>query len=133
MVVRTICGAGRQTGPQHGQSLEAWLVHVPGLKVVWGSNPADARGLLKAAIRDPNPVCFMEHKGLYRHVKGEVPAGDHAVRVPVHVGPVRLGQRVGVRGVGPGAAVDEEVDRPSQPRNRPDANKRLRNRWQAKT
>jgi pyruvate dehydrogenase E1 component beta subunit len=80
LVVRTICGAGRQTGPQHGQSFEAWLGHVPGLKVVWGSNPADARGLLKAAIRDPDPVVVIESLSLWGQ-SGEVPEGDGVVPI----------------------------------------------------
>ncbi|MBI4538633.1 MAG: alpha-ketoacid dehydrogenase subunit beta [Gemmatimonadetes bacterium] len=80
MVVRTICGAGRQTGPQHGQSLEAWLSHVPGLKVVWGSNPADTRGLLKAAVRDPDPVVVIESLSLWGQA-GEVPDGDGMVPI----------------------------------------------------
>jgi pyruvate dehydrogenase E1 component beta subunit len=58
-------------GAHHSQSLEAWLAHVPGLKVVMPANPADAKGLLKAAIRDDNPVVFIEHRGLYRS-KGQV-------------------------------------------------------------
>ncbi len=60
MVIRTICAAGRRTGPQHSQNLEAWFAHVPGLKVVWGSTPSDAHGLLKAAIRDDGPVISIE-------------------------------------------------------------------------
>jgi acetoin:2,6-dichlorophenolindophenol oxidoreductase subunit beta len=65
MVVRTPHGGGLNAGPQHSQCLEAWFAHVPGLKVVIPSNPADAYGLLRAAIDDPNPVVFVEHKGLY--------------------------------------------------------------------
>ncbi|MBI2964282.1 MAG: alpha-ketoacid dehydrogenase subunit beta [Deltaproteobacteria bacterium] len=80
MVVRTICGAGRQTGPQHGQSFEAWLGHVPGLKVVWGSTPADARGLLKAAIRDADPVVVIESLSLWGQ-SGDVPEGDGVVPI----------------------------------------------------
>lgn len=71
MVVRTLCGAGRGTGPQHSQNLEAWLAHVPGLKVVWSSTPADAKGLLKAAVRDDNPVIVIESLSLWS-VRGEV-------------------------------------------------------------
>jgi pyruvate/2-oxoglutarate/acetoin dehydrogenase E1 component len=78
MVLRTQGGTGRSAGAQHSQSLEAWLVHIPGLRVVMPSNPADARGLLKTAIRSDDPVLFIEHKALYS-TKGEVPEGDHAV------------------------------------------------------
>jgi pyruvate/2-oxoglutarate/acetoin dehydrogenase E1 component len=72
LVVRTSHGGGTQAGPQHSQCLEAWLTHVPGLKVVCPSSPADAYALLRAAIDDPNPVVFVEHKALYA-AKGELP------------------------------------------------------------
>jgi pyruvate/2-oxoglutarate/acetoin dehydrogenase E1 component len=75
VVVRLPTGVVGGAGAEHSQSLEAVAMHTPGLKVVLPSNPADAKGLLKTAIRDPNPVLFFEHKGLYR-VKGEVPDGD---------------------------------------------------------
>jgi pyruvate dehydrogenase E1 component beta subunit len=65
MVLRTPHGGGLSAGPQHSQCLEAWLAHVPGLKVVCAATPADAYGLLRAAIEDPDPVIFIEHKGLY--------------------------------------------------------------------
>ncbi|MCW5656772.1 MAG: alpha-ketoacid dehydrogenase subunit beta [Burkholderiaceae bacterium] len=65
MVLRTPHGGGLNAGPQHSQCLEAWLAHVPGLKVVCPSTPGDAYALLRAAIRDPDPVVFVEHKGLY--------------------------------------------------------------------
>ena len=80
MVMRTMCGAGRNTGPQHGQSLEAWVAHVPGLKVVWPSNPADMKGLLKAAVRDDNPVVVIESLALWG-ARGEVPEDDHVVPI----------------------------------------------------
>jgi pyruvate/2-oxoglutarate/acetoin dehydrogenase E1 component len=80
LTVRVQCGISGAMGAHHSQSLEAWLTHVPGLKVVMPSNPADAKGLLKAAIRDDNPVIFIEHRGLYRS-KGEVPEGEHLVAV----------------------------------------------------
>ena len=64
LVLRTHCGAGLNAGPQHSGSLEAWAVHVPGLKVVMPATPADAKGLLKAAIRDDNPVIVVENKTL---------------------------------------------------------------------
>jgi acetoin:2,6-dichlorophenolindophenol oxidoreductase subunit beta len=75
VVVRLPTGVIGGAGAEHSQSLEAVAMHTPGLKVVLPSNAADAKGLLKTAIRDPNPVLFFEHKGLYR-VKGEVPDGD---------------------------------------------------------
>jgi 2-oxoisovalerate dehydrogenase E1 component len=75
VVVRMPTGAGTAAGPFHSQSNEAWFVHTPGLKVVYPSNPQDAKGLLLAAFEDPNPVLFFEHKFLYRSLKGEVPAG----------------------------------------------------------
>jgi len=78
VVLRTHTGAGLSAGPQHSGSLEAWAVHVPGLKVVMPSTPADVKGLLKAAIRDDNPVLFVENKTLYA-LKGEVPDGEHLV------------------------------------------------------
>ena len=65
IVVRTVAGGGRSYGPTHSQTLDAWFMHAPGLKVVAPSSPADARGLLKTAIRDDNPVLFIEHKLLY--------------------------------------------------------------------
>jgi pyruvate/2-oxoglutarate/acetoin dehydrogenase E1 component len=80
LTVRAQCGISGTMGAHHSQSLESWLAHVPGLKVVMPSNPADAKGLLKAAIRDDNPVVFVEHRGLYWS-KGEVPDGDHAVPI----------------------------------------------------
>lgn len=72
MVLRTPHGGGLGAGPQHSQCLEAWFAHVPGLKVVCPSDPASAYGLLRAAIADPDPVVFIEHKALYA-IKGEVP------------------------------------------------------------
>jgi acetoin:2,6-dichlorophenolindophenol oxidoreductase subunit beta len=80
LTVRVQCGVSGNMGAHHSQSLEAWLAHVPGLKVVMPSNPADAKGLLKASIRDDNPVVFVEHRGLY-WTRGEVPEGDHVVPI----------------------------------------------------
>jgi pyruvate/2-oxoglutarate/acetoin dehydrogenase E1 component len=80
MVMRTINGAGRAAGPQHGQSLESWVAHIPGLKVVMPSNPADMKGLLKAAVRDPGPVVVIESLAVWG-LKGEVPEGDHVVPI----------------------------------------------------
>ncbi|RYY14786.1 MAG: dehydrogenase, partial [Cytophagaceae bacterium] len=73
VVVRLPTGAGTAAGPFHSQSTEAWFTHVPGLKVVYPSNPHDAKGLLCAAFEDPNPVLFFEHKLLYRSLSGPVP------------------------------------------------------------
>jgi acetoin:2,6-dichlorophenolindophenol oxidoreductase subunit beta len=78
LTVRVQCGIGGAMGAHHSQSLESWLTHVPGLKVVMPANPADAKGLLQSAIRDDNPVVFIEHRGLYWS-KGEVPAGDASI------------------------------------------------------
>ena len=72
VVVRMPTGAGVGAGPFHSQSNEAWFTHTPGLKVVYPAFPADAKGLLAAAIEDPNPVMFFEHKALYRSVYQEV-------------------------------------------------------------
>jgi 2-oxoisovalerate dehydrogenase E1 component len=73
VVVRMPTGAGVGAGPFHSQSNEAWFTHVPGLKVVYPSNPADAKGLMIAALEDPNPVLYFEHKAMYRSVEGDVP------------------------------------------------------------
>jgi acetoin:2,6-dichlorophenolindophenol oxidoreductase subunit beta len=82
MVLRTTLGATRRSAAQHSQSLHAWFCHVPGLKVVMPSTPYDAKGLLKSAIRDENPVAFFEDKMMYR-LKGNVPAGDYIVPLGV--------------------------------------------------
>ncbi|MGA7293191.1 MAG: alpha-ketoacid dehydrogenase subunit beta [Terriglobales bacterium] len=82
MVMRTTMGATRRSAAQHSQSLHAWYCHVPGLKVVLPSTPYDAKGLLKAAIRDENPVVFFEDKMMYK-LKGEVPEGDYTVPLGV--------------------------------------------------
>ncbi len=94
MVVRTNSGAPGGKAAQHSQSLEAWFMHIPGLKVVTPTTPYDAKGLLKSAIRDPNPVIFFEHKRLYAR-KGVVPADDYTV--PIGVASVcRAGEQVTV-------------------------------------
>src|SRR6201988_5029592 len=77
ITVRLPSGGGFSGGPYHSQNPEAWFMHAPGLKIVAPSTAEDAKGLLIAAVRDPNPVLFMEHKHLYRRVKGEVPAGTY--------------------------------------------------------
>lgn len=78
LVVRTQGGAGRSLGAQHSQCLEAWFLHVPGIKVVMPALPSDAKGLLKSAIRDENPVLFIEHKMLYG-LKGDVPDEEYTI------------------------------------------------------
>ena len=80
VVIRTQCGAGIRNAAQHSQCLEAWYMHIPGLKVVMPSTPYDAKGLLKSAVRDNNPVLFIEHKKLYA-MKGEVPDDDYTVEI----------------------------------------------------
>lgn len=80
MVLRTLSGAGFRAGSHHSQSLEAWFAHIPGLIVVAPSTPGDAKGLLKASIRDDNPVVFLEPKALLG-AKGPVPDGDHVVPI----------------------------------------------------
>jgi 2-oxoisovalerate dehydrogenase E1 component len=81
VVVRMPTGAGVNAGPFHSQSTEAWFFHVPGLKLVYPSNPFDAKGLLAASIQDPNPVLFFEHKKLYRSVRGMVPDGYYTLPI----------------------------------------------------
>ncbi|MCU0435313.1 MAG: dehydrogenase E1 component subunit alpha/beta [Bacteroidia bacterium] len=81
VVVRMPTGAGVAAGPFHSQSNEAWFFHTPGLKIVYPSNPHDAKGLLLAAFEDPNPVMFFEHKALYRSISGEVPDDYYTVEI----------------------------------------------------
>ena len=78
VVIRTACGGGLNAGPQHSQCPEAWFAHVPGLKVVMPATAFDAKGLLKSAIREDNPVLFIEHKALYAS-KGEIPEEEYLV------------------------------------------------------
>jgi acetoin:2,6-dichlorophenolindophenol oxidoreductase subunit beta len=99
LTIRTQGGAGWSPGAQHAQQLEAWLVHVPGLKVIYTSTPEDVRGLLWSAIHDPNPVVFFEHRLLYP-VKGEVPVELE----PIPIGKARVireGTDVSVIAMGP--------------------------------
>jgi len=81
VVIRMPTGAGVGAGPFHSQSNEAWFMHVPGLKIVYPSNPYDAKGLLTAAINDPNPVLYFEHKALYRSISGPVPEDYYALEI----------------------------------------------------
>jgi pyruvate dehydrogenase E1 component beta subunit len=80
LVIRTANGAGSRFGAQHSQAVENWAMAIPGLKVVAPSTPADVKGLLAAAVRDPDPVIFFEQKSLYA-MKGEVPDGEHVVEL----------------------------------------------------
>jgi 2-oxoisovalerate dehydrogenase E1 component beta subunit len=89
MVIRAPYGGGIGGGLYHSQSIEAFFTHVPGLKVVIPSNPYDAKGLLKSAIRDPNPVLFLEPKKGYRLIRGEVPEGEFTVPI----GPARISRQ----------------------------------------
>ncbi|MFN0070381.1 MAG: alpha-ketoacid dehydrogenase subunit beta [Chloroflexota bacterium] len=97
LVIRAQEGAGRGNAAQHSQSLEAWFAHIPGLKVVTPSTPYDAKGLLKSAIRDDNPVIFLEHKALY-FSKGHVPKEEYLI--PLGLADVkRAGSDVTVVGI----------------------------------
>lgn len=89
MVVRTLCGAGRSVGPQHGQSFEGWLANVPGLKVVWPAFPSDAYGLLRAAVKDDNPVVVVESLRLWS-VREEV---ENLTEIPLGVAVTRRAGR----------------------------------------
>ncbi len=80
LVIRTEGGAGRTLGAHHSQSLESWFLHIPGLKVVMPATPYDAKGLLKSAIREDNPILFIEHKMLY-NVKGQVPEEEYLLPI----------------------------------------------------
>lgn len=95
VVVRMPTGAGVNAGPFHSQSTEAWFFHVPGLKLVYPSNPFDAKGLLAASIQDPNPVLFFEHKKLYRSVRGMVPDSYYTLPIgKAHI--VRKGEELSI-------------------------------------
>ena len=117
MVLRTPHGGGLNAGPQHSQCLEAWFAHVPGLKVVCPSNPADAYGLMRAAIDDPDPVIFVENKALYA-AKGDVPENGyatpigsaHIAREGKDVTVVTYGAMVGVAFEAAEALAGEDID-----------------------
>src|SRR5919205_3348936 len=81
IVIRAPSGGGIHGGPFHSQNPEMWFVKTPGLKVVAPATAYDAKGLIKASIRDNDPVIFFEHKGLYRKIKEELPAGDYTVPI----------------------------------------------------
>jgi 2-oxoisovalerate dehydrogenase E1 component beta subunit len=106
IVVRAPSGGGLRAGPFHSQNPEAWFVHTPGLKVVAPATPYDAKGLLKAAIRDDNPVIYFENKYLYRHAKGDVP--EHHYVVPIGMADVkRQGEDITV--IAYGAMIQESL------------------------
>lgn len=111
LTVRVQCGISGAMGAHHSQSLEAWLAHVPGLKVVMPSNPADAKGLLKSAVRDDGPVVFIEHRGLYWS-KAPVAEGEHVVPLG-RASIVRSGDQVTLVAiaamVGPALAAAQEL------------------------
>lgn len=83
ITIRSPYGAGIHGGPYHSQSIEAFYAHVPGIKVITVATPYDAKGLLKSAIRDPNPVMFLEHKKAYRLFRQEVPEDDYTIPIGV--------------------------------------------------
>ena len=113
VVIRMPTGAGVGAGPFHSQSNEAWFVHTPGLKVVYPSTPYDAKGLLIAAINDPNPVMFFEHKALYRSVSGPVPEEYYEVEIG-RARQVREGDEISIITYGAGVhwAEDYAADHP---------------------
>jgi pyruvate dehydrogenase E1 component beta subunit len=107
IVYRTSYGAGIGAGFHHSQSFEAWLAHVPGLKVVLPSSPKDAKGLLKTAVRDNDPVMFMEHKLLYKRQSGPVPEEEFVI--PLGVGEAkRTGKDVTI--IATGAMVTRSLE-----------------------
>jgi 2-oxoisovalerate dehydrogenase E1 component len=101
VVIRMPTGAGVGAGPFHSQSNEAWFTHTPGLKVVYPSTPYDAKGLIIAAVNDPNPVMFFEHKALYRSISGPVPEEYYEVEIG-KARHVRTGQDVSIISYGMG-------------------------------
>lgn len=108
VVIRMPTGAGTAAGPFHSQSNEAWFFHTPGLKIVYPSNPYDAKGLLCAAIEDPNPVMYFEHKLLYRSLKGDVP--DDYYSIPIgKANLVKDGNDVGIITYGLGVKWAQEA------------------------
>ncbi len=107
VVIRMPTGGGVGAGPFHSQSNEAWFVHTPGLKVVYPSTPADAKGLLIAAINDPNPVLFFEHKALYRSVSGQVPTDYYEIEIG-KAKHVRKGEDISIITYGSGVHWAEE-------------------------
>lgn len=85
LTIRLPSGGGASGGPFHSQNPEAWFMHAPGIKVLAPSTVRDAKGLIEAAIRDPNPVVFLEHKNLYRRIKDEIPTGPYVTEMRAQV------------------------------------------------
>ena len=110
MVVRLPTGGGFSGGPFHSQNPEAWFLQSPGLKVVAPASAEDAKGLLVSAIRDPNPVMFLEHKNLYRRVRGEVPEGEHTVPIG-EARVVRTGEELSVFAYGSTVGIAQQAVR----------------------
>lgn len=108
VVIRMPCGAATQAGPFHSQTNEAWFAHTPGLKIVYPSNPVDAKGLLLTAFEDPNPVLYFEHKALYRSVEGGVPSSYYTIPFGV-ARQVRKGGSLSIITYGLGVRWAEEV------------------------
>ena len=108
VVIRMPTGAGVGAGPFHSQSTEAWFFHVPGLKIVYPSNPYDAKGLLLAAFEDKNPVLYFEHKALYRNSSGDVPAGYYTLPIG-EAKCVRTGSRASIITYGMGVHWAEQT------------------------
>ena len=108
VVIRMPSGGGVAAGPYHSQSTEAWFVHTPGLKVLYPSNPHDAKGLLLAAFEDPNPVLFFEHKALYRSISEEIPTGYYTVEIG-KAKTVRSGEAVSIITYGMGVHWAEKI------------------------
>lgn len=108
VVIRMPTGGGVGAGPFHSQSNEAWFVHTPGLKVVYPSTPMDAKGLLIAAINDPNPVMYFEHKALYRAVSGPVPEEYYEIEIG-KARQVRTGEDISIITYGSGVHWAEEL------------------------
>lgn len=108
VVIRMPTGGGVGAGPFHSQSNEAWFTKVPGLKVVFPSSPADAKGLLLASFEDPNPVLFFEHKALYRSISGEVPNDYYTIEIG-NANIVREGAEVSIITYGQGVIWAEKV------------------------
>jgi 2-oxoisovalerate dehydrogenase E1 component len=115
VVIRMPTGGGVGAGPFHSQSNEAWFVHTPGLKIVYPSTPIDAKGLLIAAINDPNPVLFFEHKALYRSVSGLVPDDYYEIEIG-KAKHVKLGDEVSIITYGAGVhwAIEYQKQNPSR-------------------